>query len=325
MTTSGHASPRPGSLSQRPAIPGADAYAQGLCQKTQAGELGPALQELACAGEKDIDEYPLLVQVRDVVVHELTRNAAHIYKETTPRAVDALGIAPLASKEMVVDSDDVLHLVTQRIPNEDAMGEELHTSCGQELWSDLESPLALGLRGSWQEPAHHLVTRCAGCAKHTSEFPAASERRGDPTLTPAVSKEVTGVVGARTRSSLAEQMAHIAPHGDVAAFDAAHEHYQVALTEVLSERASAGGDAVLEHILLRYYNTARRELSRVGLDGPLSELVGMDDWREAVGNTLEDLEEADNGAVAQSYLYGELRTLLGEKIRRERLLAQSRN
>ena len=51
----------------------------------------------------------------------------------------------------------------------------------------------------------------------------------------------------------------------------------------------------------------------------LADLVSEVDWEEMVGNLLEDLHERDNGAVAQSYLYGELRSILGERIRLERL------
>ena len=84
-------------------------------------------------------------------------------------------------------------------------------------------------------------------------------------------------------------------------------------------RTRAGGDETLQRVLMRYYASARRQLDSAGYTGALSDLISEKDWRDAVANTLDDLREADNGAVAQSYLYGELRAVLGERIRNQRV------
>jgi hypothetical protein len=100
-----------------------------LCQLTQLGNFDEALAVLAGA-ERDAGASAALARLREVVAFELVRRVECFYDDLTPRAVHALGISPLTSDQMVVDRDDVLHLVAKRVPNEDAIGEELHCACG---------------------------------------------------------------------------------------------------------------------------------------------------------------------------------------------------
>lgn len=288
----------------------ANVYARALCQSARLGEFDDALAELAVATDLGAGASPQLIEVRDAVARELTRRAEHLYEDLLPRAVHTLGISPLTTDQMVVDGAGSLHLVSRRVPNDDAIGEELHTACGQRLWSGLEAPLQAGMRGSWQAHEAHQVVPCAGCAVHASKFPATD----DPGLTPEVARTLNESISGQVCAQLSQRMAELSSRGAIPALEAAEEHYARSLTEHLVARARDGGDEVMRHILLRYYDSARRDLDDSGYSGTISSLVSEKDWNEVVSNTLEDLAEDDNGAVARSYLYGEIRAIVGQRI-----------
>jgi hypothetical protein len=285
--------------------------ARALCTEARLGNFDEPLAVLAAATEATA----ALVTVRDTVSEELARRAADLYVDVTRRAVHALGVSPLTAETMVVDPDGRLHVIAKRVPNEDAIGVELHTACGLTLWSDLEAPLQAGMRGSWQQPNAYEVVRCPGCGDHASDYPETRERPGDPTLPEAVASQVNATVSARVAANLIAQMPRLAPCGATVALDTAAAQFHEALVEQLVIETRSSEEDVLQRVLLRYYDSARRQLAACGHQGPLAGLVSDADWQEAVSNLLEDIQDTDNTAVAQSYLYGELRSILGERIR----------
>jgi len=311
-------SPRP-ALVAVPATPTVDNRLKGhdvhlLCAHVVVGKFDSALDALA-GTELDGDTATALTALSDVVVHELIRRAADLFDDLAFRAVHALGISPLTSEQMLVDADRTLHLIAERVPNADAIGEDLHTACGQTLWSDLEAPVQAGMRGSWQAPGPYEVRCCPVCAQHAARYPDTAEHPGDPELAPAVAAGLSAVVSAQVRAWAAAHLSQLAAVGAVAALDAAEERYREELIAALVIAAAAGGETVLQRALLRYYETAQCELRAGGYIGPLAALISDEDWQEVVSNLLEDVAEDGSCAVAQSYLYGELRSLLSERIR----------
>ena len=256
----------------------------------------------------------------DRVVRELIRRADHRHAEQMALTLHVLGIASLTSDRLVIEPGDTLHFVARRVVDDDAGGEDVITACGQQLWSDVESPLAEGMRGSWQACEAYQVHSCGACAEHAMEFPEAREKPGDENLPPAIARRLRASVSERVHGKLSDGIARLAANGAVFALEAAEAAYEAELTVKLVERAHAGGDEVLRRVLMRYYDNAVAELAASGSTGPPSELMTEEDWREMVSNTLVDLDENDHGLVARSELYGELRGVLSERIRRARLL-----
>ena len=96
----------------------------------------------------------------------------------------------------------------------------------------------------------------------------------------------------------------------------------IASVTVASDRGGRGErrQDVVKAILVRYYDKAADELRAVG--SPYSEnlaaLKSRADWRAVIVNVIDDLQVSDEGAVARTYLYAELRALVAEKLRRAR-------
>jgi hypothetical protein len=293
-----------------------------LTQQVNLGELDEAFAELRVAPDLGDAAPAHTRELRDTVAHELTRRAHYLYEEVVPRAVHALGISPLTTPDMALEADNTQHLISERVPSPDAVGETLHTACGKQLWSDMEAPLIPGKRGSWQHPDIYEIKRCIGCLPHAKNLAAAKEKYHDPSMTRSVGAAIGKSVSASTCSVASDRMKDLATRGPVPALGEVERIYHRELTDALAEQARAGGDEVLERIMLRYYANAKKELAEYGYTEPLAVLISDEDWRFAVSNALEDLEEADNGAVAQSYLYGEMRNIIGGRIRQERFKAR---
>src|SRR5688572_29835358 len=88
-----------------------------LCQLARLGDFDEPLAVLARADYAAGTSTEVVVRLSGVVSAELTRRADPLFRELTPRAVHALGISPLTSAEMVVDREELLHLVARRVPN----------------------------------------------------------------------------------------------------------------------------------------------------------------------------------------------------------------
>lgn len=147
-----------------------------LCHRTPLGEFDIPLTALAPGYGTGRAE------LADVVADELVRRSAAVNEALPLRAVHALGISPLTSDQMVVDAHGTLHLVSTRVPNEDALGEELHTACDQRLWSDFEAPLMAGNPSSTKSvgaPAAGHTPRSTRPGRNGGAMP--SSRRPLPT------------------------------------------------------------------------------------------------------------------------------------------------
>lgn len=293
--------------------------ASRLCREVGDGKFDSALGELAAADWDRIDELPPLARLRDVTAAELARRAAETFVDHMPMAVNALAIAPYLYEDIIEDDAGHLHLVSETVADLDEFGENLHVACGQALWNDYTNPLFPAMRGSWQDPARYKASVCPGCAVHAAEFPETSEGPEVADRPATLGAEVGEAARERTREDVLLSLRDLSGKGSAAVMLAAGVAYRKRLSADLVERAVAGGDPLLKSIVRSYYDVAKAEFAACGYVGTVSELITAEDWTYAVDNTLEDLLEEDNGAVAASYLYSELRSLVGEKIRQMHL------
>jgi hypothetical protein len=313
--------PTPGLLSEVPVPPRASEYAKALRADVSEGRFERAFRELreapASAWER-AEEFPLLVEVRDAVANEYTRQAAEPFEELVPMAVHAIGIAPFHCTSIIEDDEGQLHLVRERVPVPDEMGERVHTMCGLGLWNEYATPLALPMRGAWQEPGKYGLSVCGGCAPHAGAFSEAQEPPEAASIPRDLARDFVTAACSNTQHDLITRMPELCWQDPVAVLQEADAKFKEELSTILATQALGHGDELLARVIRRYYDRAKNDLAASGYTAPLSELVTLDEWKVAVGNALEDLLEEDAGAVATSYLYSEIRSVLGEKIRKMR-------
>ncbi len=315
----------PGILSDEPPPPHAASYADALCRDVSQGRFDRALDELTAADWEHIEDRPLLVKVREAVAAEYARQAAEPFEKLVSMAVHALGISSYTCESIIEDNEGQLHLVSETVCFPEELGDEVHTACGLTLWSEYADPLVPAMRGSWQNPERYEVAVCRGCAVHANSFPETREDPEAATMPTTLGAQFSNAARDQTQQDLNDDMGDLCRQDPVAVLRIADDKFKERLSRALAQGAVDGGDELLKTVIRKYYDydKAAEKLAACGYDGSVASLVTFDEWSAAAGNTLEDLLEEDSGAVAASYLYSELRSLLGEKIRLMQLQAQA--
>jgi hypothetical protein len=304
----------PGALSRAATTPMTTVYAQNLRQQVQNGFFADALSELAHADLAQLDEHPLLRGLHDAVVTGLTRDAAAPHDELAPHLLGALSIVPLACEHIIVDTRQHMHLMYERKLDYDNMGETLTTACGKTLSAPVEQPLPSALRGAWESPLLHGYARCADCEPHADEFPETAypgETWREPIDKGVVLQDE---VTARVQQRVLEAMPELLALSSDDAVTAAHDFYEEEMATALGTRMAAGGEPLVRRVARNFYEEARTAMTELGQDGPLVDLFDDEAWYTVAWNALEDIDDEDGPAIAESYLYLAVRSTLTQHL-----------
>ena len=300
-------------------LPAAEAHR--LVLQVQKGNLDDAFQELAKTPWEQVHADPIRNGLRDAVALQLAARTAADYEEVVPKLVHAFDLVPVACERIALDIENRMHLVVGRELDGEDLTEHWRFICGLEIEQDIEDPMALALRGCWKEPEPHLASHCSGCAPHAADYPETDEPADTYRGARKLSDELDALMRQRTLEFVHQRLAELVHETPEEAYNEVGLMYEDAIAHELVERAKAGGEELVRRVTRRYYVHAQTELAECGYDGPLSELITEQDWLRAAENALEDAGEEEGDAISITYLYLELRGVLGSRIRTMRAKA----
>lgn len=302
-------------------VPPASAQIDRLVLDVDQGVLDGAFMFLRGVPAADLRRNPAVEGLRRAVAFELVRTTP-LDAELPAKLVNAFALAPVFCERIALDETNCMHLVARSERDPEDLTRHWWFACGLHIEQDIFDPLAPAVRGCWQEPGPHLANHCSECARHAAAYPETREPGDAYQEWRAIAADLAAVARERTLDLVHERLSELVNRAPDQAYGQAAVLYEETITAELVRRAQAGGESFVKRIIAPYYDDARRELADCGYSRPLGELISEGDWLRAAHHALEDVADEEGVVIAPtSYLYLELRGVLGSRVRAMRKAA----